>query len=99
MLVPFTKNVSSTGDGDDAANSDDEISDDEEDDKEVEVGREEFDDVAVEKAMEEVTQEFDVSDDQARVARPSLTKVRERVDIMSLILTCVLCTILAKATG
>lgn len=99
MLVPFTKNVSSTGDGDDAANSDDEISDDEEDDKEVEVGREEFDDVAVEKAMEEVTQEFDVSDDQARVARSSLTKVRERVDIMSLILTCVLCTILAKATG
>lgn len=76
MLVPFTKAVNGPG-GEDDVNSDDKISDDEEsDDKEVEGGREEFDEAAVEDTMKEVTEQFNVSEEQARSVRSSLTKVR-----------------------
>ncbi len=71
MLVPFSREVKTADDEDDNEDLDDE----DDNDNEVEEGREVFDDAAVEDAMKEVNDEFDVSDAQAKVARLSLTKV------------------------
>ncbi len=74
MLGPFAT-VKSAGE---VANEDDEVSDDEEDDNEVEAGREASNEQEVEDAMLEVNEEYRVSEAQAKVARSSLTKVRDK---------------------
>ncbi len=76
MLVPFSREVKTTDEADADDEDDDEDSDDEDNNNnEVEEGREAFNDAAVEDAMKEVNDEFNVSDAQAKVARLSLTKV------------------------
>lgn len=79
MLTPFTKAIKRTGNAsedDDEDEADIESEDeDENDDNEVEAEREAFDDTEVEDAMREVSEVYNVSEAEAKVARSSLTKV------------------------
>lgn len=74
MLIPFTKAMKE--DGDDADDDDDDLEGDEEETVEVEDGREDFDEETVEAAMHEVNEAYNISVEQAKVARSSITKVR-----------------------
>lgn len=81
MLVPFTK---ATKKGDENENENDDDDDDElsnaekEDENEVEQEREDFDDDEVQKAMEEVSKKYKMSSADAKVAKSSLMKVRDK---------------------
>lgn len=66
MLAPFTKALASEVDEDNGDDSDSEGEG--EDNEELEAGREEFDDLAVEDAMKEVQEKLAVLPDEAKVA-------------------------------
>ncbi len=92
MLVPFTKAVKEPGDAS-GIDEDDEISDDEDDDGDVEGGREEFDDAVVEEAIEGVNAEFGMADAEVRTARSSLTKASIHTCPAYCTLTCAYCLV------
>lgn len=70
MLIPFTKAMK-----DDEDDVDEDELEGEEETDEVEDGREDFDEETVEDAMREVNETYNISVDEAKVARSSITKV------------------------
>ncbi len=77
MLIPFSKDLRGNEDDNDNDNDndDDDDNDNDNEDNVVDAGREEFDDVEVERAMREVNGTYTVSASQMKVAKSSLTKV------------------------
>lgn len=85
MLVPFTKATKSGDDNNENEEEEDDDDDDEfsdtenEEENKVEQEREDFDDDEVQKAMEEVSKKFKMSSADAKAAKSSLTKVRNKL--------------------
>lgn len=87
--MPFSKSektattTTAGADEDDEDDDDDDLTDDEAEDAEVNEAQEAFDNWAVEEAMAEVNEEYEVLTSQAKVARSSLMKVS--IEVLSVV--------------